>query len=694
MTAFASGSHVGRYEIAYEVGGGGSATVYCALDPRFDRQVAVKVLSRQLSSDPTFRTRFQREGHIIASLEHASIVPVYDLGEAEGRLFLVMRHMAGGSLTERLSDGPLPAEVLLNVMERIGQALDYAHTREVIHRDVKPGNILFDDTGHAYLGDFGIAHWQRGAGERTEAQLTAHGQVLGTPAYMSPEQVQGKRQLDGRSDLYSLGIVLYQMLSGETPYQGDTTIQLALKHVLEPVPQIRDVRPDLSVAVEIVIARALAKRPEDRFASGEQLTTTLEAALEGRMAAGTVVAASPASGARTVMEAAPEVPATAGGSVGSGGATGAPGAARPSWWRRQPAWHWAAFGVAVLLLSGALIGYLLQSSAQAEPEWTPTPDAAALAAGTALPILSSTPTSTASAPLVASATTSASPSSTPTPMPSSTATPSLTPSPRPEAYSMVYDSDQPEGGNDIFIASGDGSNPRRLTNRPGLDIEADLSPDGRWVAYESQRGARREIRVVRADGSDDRFVAEGRLPDWSPDGRLLAYETGVNPVQIWLTDVATNDRRPLADVRHNVRSPSWAPDGERLVVMVEVDGVWQLAIIEMLGGAMSQITFDGEDKRFPAWSPDGELIAYNTLDADGNPANIWVITPEGEDARPLTTSGSNGRPAWSKDGWHLLYNGLVNGRWLIMRMERDGSNPEPVTRVGHDQRPDWGAGGP
>ncbi|HUM72123.1 MAG TPA: serine/threonine-protein kinase, partial [Chloroflexota bacterium] len=208
---------INRYEIKRELGRGGMASVYEAYDPQFQRPVAVKLLPREFLHDPEFRARFTREARTIAALEHPAIVPVYDFGEEDGQPFLVMRLMTGGSLTDRLANGPLPIDEAAEILKRIGSALDRAHSQGIIHRDLKPGNILFDHYGDAFLADFGIARIAAAG-----SQLTASGSLVGTPTYMSPEQVYGNKELDGRSDIYALGVILYQMLTGEIPFDADT----------------------------------------------------------------------------------------------------------------------------------------------------------------------------------------------------------------------------------------------------------------------------------------------------------------------------------------------------------------------------------------------------------------------------------------------------------------------------------------
>jgi eukaryotic-like serine/threonine-protein kinase len=222
---------IGRYQIDGEIGRGGMATVFKAYDPRFERHVAVKVLPREFMHDPEFRARFNREAKTIAALEHPAIVPVYDYGDEEGLLYLVMRYMPGGSLSDRLEQGPLSIEESAEILQRLGSALDRAHSQGIIHRDLKPSNVLFDQYGDAFLADFGIV---RVAG--SDSNLTASGSLVGTPMYMSPEQVYGDKELDGRSDIYALGIILFQMLTGHLPYEADTPAKMMMKHILDPRP--------------------------------------------------------------------------------------------------------------------------------------------------------------------------------------------------------------------------------------------------------------------------------------------------------------------------------------------------------------------------------------------------------------------------------------------------------------------------
>ena len=261
---------IGRYQVEGEIGRGGMATVFKAYDPRFERHVAIKVLPRQFMHDPEFRARFNREAKTIATLEHPAIVPVYDYGEDDGQLYLVMRYMPGGSLADKLENGPLTIEESAEILQRLGSALDRAHSQNIIHRDLKPGNVLFDQYDDAFLADFGIV---RVTG--SDSNLTASGSLVGTPMYMSPEQVYGDKELDGRSDIYALGVILFQMLTGHLPYEADTPAKLMMKHILDPVPDILSERPDLPPEAEVVVSRALAKERDDRFDTASDFSSAL-----------------------------------------------------------------------------------------------------------------------------------------------------------------------------------------------------------------------------------------------------------------------------------------------------------------------------------------------------------------------------------------------------------------------------------
>ena len=270
-----TGKQLSPYQIISPLGEGGMAAVYKAYQPGMDRYVALKVLPRHFASDREFIGRFSQEAKVIANLQHPHILPVHDFGEADGYTYLTMRFIEGGTLADWLKEnGPLSLEKIRSIVTQVGGALDYAHAQGVIHRDIKPSNILVDPWGNCLLTDFGLAKMAE-----SSSHLTQTGGILGTPAYMSPEQGLGKK-IDSRSDIYSLGVVLYQMAIGRLPYQAETPMAVVIKHIHDPLPPPSQFKPDLPEALERVILKALAKNPEDRFAKVGEMVKALQNATE------------------------------------------------------------------------------------------------------------------------------------------------------------------------------------------------------------------------------------------------------------------------------------------------------------------------------------------------------------------------------------------------------------------------------
>ena len=244
------------------------AVVYLAFDPYMGRQVAVKVLLKERSHDENLRSRFKRESRMVASLNHPAIVPVYDFGEVEQQPYLVMRYMEGKSLRERLRDAPLTLQEVAHILNQIAPALDTTHSHNIIHRDLKPSNILFDTQGKAYLADFGLAKFAEG----TYTTLTRNdGGMVGTPAYMSPEQIRAQPHLDGRTDIYALGVILFEMLTGRLPFTASDRLLVAIRHLSDPVPEVHTLNLSLPERLSPIISRAMAKNREDRFGKASEL---------------------------------------------------------------------------------------------------------------------------------------------------------------------------------------------------------------------------------------------------------------------------------------------------------------------------------------------------------------------------------------------------------------------------------------
>ncbi len=262
-----------RYHIEEHVGTGGMSSVFRAHDTLLERSVALKILHEQFSSDDDYVERFGREARSVAQLSHPNIVTVIDRGEEDGRPFIVFEYVNGENLKDLVDrEGPLPVRDALELGIQIGRALAFAHENGLVHRDVKPQNVLLDEDGRARVTDFGIARSLDVEG------LTITGTVMGTSNYIAPEQAGGER-VDARTDIYSLGVVLYELLVGEAPYPGDTFVAVAMRHINDPVPVVADRRPDVPPHVDAALQRAMAKRPEDRFETMADFVAELEACL-------------------------------------------------------------------------------------------------------------------------------------------------------------------------------------------------------------------------------------------------------------------------------------------------------------------------------------------------------------------------------------------------------------------------------
>jgi tRNA A-37 threonylcarbamoyl transferase component Bud32 len=319
-----------RYELEALLGHGGMSNVYRARDRLLERRVALKVLHERYAADEQFLERFRREARAVAQLSHPNIVTVIDRGEDEaGRQFIVFEYLEGPTLKDLLEEtGPLPVQRALELGIEIAHGLSFAHEHGLVHRDVKPQNVLLNGDGQAKVTDFGIAR-----SLDVEQSMTQSGTVLGTSNYIAPEQASG-REVDAHTDVYSLGVVLFELLTGEVPFRGETFVAVALQHVHEPPPSVLERRPDVPPRVAAAIERALEKDPDDRFGSMEEFAAELEACLMGLDAD---------DGETTLVPRRPPVP---------------PVVRRRALWRRR--WLPVALaGLAVLLLAAALAGVVL-----------------------------------------------------------------------------------------------------------------------------------------------------------------------------------------------------------------------------------------------------------------------------------------------------------------------------------------------
>src|SRR5213595_2319033 len=264
----------GRYRIVRKLGAGGMANVYLAEDQELGRQVAIKILDGRHAADNSFIERFRREAKNAAGLSHPNIVSIYDRGEAEGTYYIAMEYLAGRSLKELIvSRGPTPVRIAIDYTRQILAAIGYAHRHGIVHRDIKPHNVVVDSDGRLKVTDFGIA--RSGASQMTEV-----GSIIGTAQYLSPEQAKGA-PVDQRSDLYSVGVVLYELLTGVVPFSGDTPVEIAMKHLSSAPERPSAKRAEIPRDLDLVVLRALAKDPADRYQSAEEMDADLARVARG-----------------------------------------------------------------------------------------------------------------------------------------------------------------------------------------------------------------------------------------------------------------------------------------------------------------------------------------------------------------------------------------------------------------------------
>ncbi|MFP4394153.1 MAG: protein kinase domain-containing protein [Anaerolineales bacterium] len=408
-----TGRKIGSFEVLEKIGQGGMAEVYKGRQPALRRMVAIKLLGRSLQTDASLTERFQREAQAVAGLRHSNIVQVHDFGVFEGGHYLVMEYIEGHDLRQAMDErfekgGTFSKDEILPLLSQVAAALDYAHSKGIIHRDIKPGNILVTTEGEAILSDFGLVMLQNRVSQITQ------GHTFGTPEYIAPEQAMDSRAAVPQSDIYALGGILYEMVTGRLPFEADTAISLAMMHINEEVTPPREYNPDLPQAVENVIMCALAKAPEHRYATAQEMIAALRRAWRDQPQAEAAGAAPPPPG------------------EGVGAEDGRSG------FGRRP-WMWAILGVALvgiivlgyaLLGDGSLplIGALTAPTETPTATLTPTPTPTA----TAIPptaTLTPSPTPLSAASAAPTSTPTATPTATPSPTPTPTETPSPTPTP-------------------------------------------------------------------------------------------------------------------------------------------------------------------------------------------------------------------------------------------------------------------------
>jgi len=721
------GQTLGPYRVLEKLGAGGMGEVYRARDPRLGRDVAIKILPVAAAGDPERRARFEREARAVAALNHPNIVTLHGVEEAEGLPFFTMEYVEGRTLTQMIPPRGLPLGELLRIAIPLSDAVGTAHQHGILHRDLKPANVMVTAEGRVKVLDFGLAKLreeaaQAEAGAAATAEATGEGRILGTAAYMSPEQAEGKA-LDQRSDVFSLGILLYEMATGQRPFKGDSGVSV-LSAILRDTPgSVTDLRPDLPRDLARIIKRALTKDPEHRYQSAKDLRNDLETLKEdldsGQLAPLTARSARLGIAARHPWAAAGAALAVV------------MLVAAATWWAsrlltpppqltpaaglfdeftlRQLTTEAISDKAAAVSPDGRYVAYAFLEGGreglrvrQVEPPATVqvvppgdvqyngiafTPDGnrlfysaypkggAAPATLYEVPVLGGTPRRLVED--VDSAVTFS-----------------------PDAARFAFMRGLPTVGVALMIANADGTGERPLVVRPKAFVISACawSPDGRTIAAAAyDQGARIAIFAVDAATGAVTPVGAKQWDEveslaWERDGRALivaATDRAVaSAMQVWevsvpdgsprkiTTDIAgyrrvafTADGRTLAALRSEWRGTLWAGASAQL------DRVARIASVPNRVSSHWRI----------GWTPDGRIL--HTATARGNP-DVWVVRPDGTDLRQLTTSpGSDRAAVAAPDGRYIVFLSDRDGRDRVWRMEPDGGRQTPLTEGPEDHHP-------
>jgi Tol biopolymer transport system component len=712
MSSLQPGDRLGPYEIVSQLGQGGMGVVFHARDSRLERDVAVKVLPRNLAEDEDALGRFEREAKAVAALSHPNILAIHDFGTEEGTVYAAMELLRGETLRHRLADGALPASKAVEFALQIVHGLAAAHDAGIIHRDLKPENIFLPGGGAGTLKilDFGLARKEPVAAEGgdlpTVSLSTEPGRVMGTVGYMAPEQVRG-RDVDSRTDIFAFGAVLYEMLTGKKAFHGDSPVETLNAILKEDPPSLFDSTRGVSPGLERLVRRCLEKRPEDRPRTAHDLAIALEAISSGstRTWDTTDVAgrASRAASRRRWLERA--------GLVAVGAAATLAIVALHAWLNPPadpvtPAYRWMTFsgrdsspavspdGRTVAFASdrdGQLRIWLKQVSGEAEAPLTTGPDD--------FPRFS------------------------------------------PDGAEILFARAGPDGPS-LYRAAVLGGAARRLVAGAS---EGDWSPDGTRVAFlrlVSEEGSTvSSVNVAAADGSGVREVARVpaglRAPRWSPDGETLAMVTSSGSLlagaqqPVVLVDVETGETRaiPAPDARRTLSSPAWTAD--RQLVYLQAESVAAAAgsagrlvfqdaaseevrarlwspstaqVLDVLGDGrvvfdtrsprqnLREVVLDPAEEadgrwlsrgestdRQPVYSPDGESVAFSSNRGGG--MNLWVVSTDTGRLRRITSSHLNWDPGFLSDG-RIMWSSNRSGNYEIWIADSDGSAARQVTQDG------------
>jgi Tol biopolymer transport system component len=610
------GTDFGPFSIVGLVGRGGMGIVYRARQRYPDRVVALKVLSPEVASNPDFRERFVREWNS-AAIDHPNIVPVFQAGEIADQLYIAMRHVEGADLGTLigLSKALDPSRTIW-ILRQVSMALDAAHARGLVHGDVKPGNILVasgrgsEPVDHAYLSDFGLT-WD------LDGREAAGRLFVGTVEYLPPERIESK-VVDSRADLYSLCCVLYECLAGAPPFRRGNVVAVMHAHLAEAPPKLSQVRPDLPADIDAVIARGLAKRPEDRYRSCTELILDAAAALRvpAEVSPGPILVLPPALD-RPDQEEAVMTPST------------------PLVAVRPHRWRWAVAVIGLVALGAVAVLRLRSgpsSESQVEQSLIGAPDflfAFASSRGGNTDIYQMHTNGTGLSLLTTS--------------PAQDEGPAWSP----DGSKLTFTSNR-YGSADIFQLDVSTGGVSRLTTSQGVNESAtDWSPDGSKIVFQADLGGNREIFLMNADGTGmtnlTNHPADDTIPDWSPDGRIAFTTNRDGNWEIYVMGGDGSDPTNLTHTSTDEAGPAWSPSGAEIAFQSWRGGNPEIWVMRGDGQEWRRVTRNRARDNAPVWTPDGAYLAFIS-DRHGNKelylmkatgSTVWRLTEDPADDQTL-----------------------------------------------------------
>lgn len=678
------GQQFDNYRIEKHLDQGGMADIYLARDLTLQRLVALKVLKPELARDAEFVARFHREIRVTAQINHPHMVHVYGTGNAPGgRPYLAMQYVRGGSLHDQLKrlkiqNAGMTAPAALRLIRQIADALSAAHAGGIVHRDIKPTNILLHENGMPLLSDLGIA-----SVKNATTQLTRTGTVLGTPHYMSPEQSQNQK-IDGRSDIYSLGVILYELLAQKRPFEADSPLAVLHQHIYEQPEPLDQIKPELATATYAVVAACLHKEPDNRYSTAGELTAALDRAIQAEESDAFVPPAWPKAAASSYPS--------------------SPTPTRPMK-RHPPRWVYPATAVLILLAVGASFWLRAKSdkplvvlppvTEPAPPTLNPSPiipPTKTILAANHVP----TQILTATQKTAATAVPTASLSPTEPPAIAIAASPTLLPLPPDGLIAYACGA---EGARQIYLSTPDGRLQSPLPNQPANSIVPNFSHDGRQIAYRSDATGLWQIYASNIDGSNFRQITDDAFnnyePTWSPDGThfVFASDRSGSRELYWMTvDGAEQTRLTFTDAFND--DPAWSSNGW-VAYESNQDGRYNIRLLAPPDTQSQLLLNIGNSSTTPAWSHDGERLAFE-VSSEGS-FHIWVINRDGTNMEPITSSGTvNARPAWSPDGqriaFHSNYQSDGGSKMDIWIVNRNTKLLQRLTTRGDCTNPAWSWG--